>query len=129
MKGEFDEGLLKGMQNRLISVLKDAAQDEGDDSMPEDTLWRLLIFFMQEGSFATLSNLQEVFISFKNSKSQDNRNPKSGTYPLYRNKFDIKKKLVIFEFGLSVTITLATSPIHSHSCIRVARSSDEKHGK
>ena len=35
MKREFDDGLLKGMQNRLISVLKDAAQDEGDDSMPE----------------------------------------------------------------------------------------------
>ena len=60
-KGEFEEGLLKSMHAQLISVLKNAAQDEGDDSMPDDTLWRLLIFFMQDGQCATLSDFQQVF--------------------------------------------------------------------
>ena len=61
----FDEGRLKSMHAQLISVLKSAAQDEGDDSMPEDTLWRLLIFFMQDGSNATLSDFQKVFLIYK----------------------------------------------------------------
>ena len=41
----FDEGRLKGMHAQLISVLKrQDAQDEGDDPMPEDTLWCLGFF-------------------------------------------------------------------------------------
>ena len=62
-KGEFNEGLLMDMQahNQLISVLKNAAQDEGDDYDTDDTFWRLLIFFMQDGSFATSGDFQQVF--------------------------------------------------------------------
>ena len=54
-KEKFDEVHLMS-RSRLLNVVKNAAQTEYED----DTLWRLLIFFMQDGHFATISDFRQV---------------------------------------------------------------------